>query len=105
MKINKDQLKRHILRNSEDFFRKHGIYFPRVRNMRRNVSTTCPFHSDRNPSFSVNLESGLWICFAGCGSGDIFSFYAKSKGLDPRKDFLKVMTEIAKESGYEVQNG
>lgn len=29
----------------------------------------CPFHDDTHPSFYINLESGLWICHAGCGAG------------------------------------
>ncbi len=28
----------------------------------------CPVHDDRRPSFSANLRSGLWHCFA-CGAG------------------------------------
>src|SRR5688500_14369944 len=40
----------------------------------------CPFHDDRDPSFSVNLENGLWRCFAGCGSGDVFTFEQKREG-------------------------
>ncbi len=28
----------------------------------------CPVHDDRNPSFSVNVRSGLWHCFS-CGAG------------------------------------
>lgn len=31
----------------------------------------CPFHGDSNPSFSINLNTGLWHCFAGCGGGAI----------------------------------
>jgi DNA primase len=29
---------------------------------------SCPFHTDRNPSFGINLDSGEWHCFA-CGRG------------------------------------
>lgn len=37
----------------------------------------CPFHDDRNPSLSVNPESGLWRCF-GCGeSGNAKQFAEK----------------------------
>lgn len=31
----------------------------------------CPFHSDSDPSFSINSRTGLWICFAGCGQGNV----------------------------------
>jgi hypothetical protein len=33
------------------------------------IEAHCPFHEDLNPSFSINEESGAWICHAGCGSG------------------------------------
>jgi len=38
----------------------------------------CPFHNDRNPSLSVNITSGGFICFA-CGAkgGDIIDFHRK----------------------------
>lgn len=37
----------------------------------RELVTHCPFHSDRSPSFAINLETGLWICYTGCGQGNI----------------------------------
>lgn len=43
------------------------------------ISALCPFHDDRRPSFSANEKSGLWICHAGCGSGNFDQF----------KDFFK----------------
>ena len=34
----------------------------------------CPFHGDKNPSFSVNPTNNLWQCF-GCGAGgDVIRF-------------------------------
>lgn len=30
------------------------------------ATAICPFHADTNPSFSVNLSSGAYRCFA-CG--------------------------------------
>lgn len=34
----------------------------------------CPLHNDNDPSFSVNLNNGLWTCHAGCGSGNMEQF-------------------------------
>ena len=34
----------------------------------------CPFHDDRNPSLSWQLDTGLWTCFSGCGSGNTYQF-------------------------------
>lgn len=31
-----------------------------------NAMVRCPLHEDRRPSLSVNLESGVWVCFS-CG--------------------------------------
>ncbi|MBC8403521.1 MAG: toprim domain-containing protein [Candidatus Marinimicrobia bacterium] len=43
----------------------------------------CPFHDDRHISFSVNLETGLWNCFASCGGGSAYDF-AQRIGVDPK---------------------
>jgi hypothetical protein len=43
----------------------------------------CPFHEDRNPSLSVNLSHGGFICF-GCGAkgGDVLAFHMRLNGMD-----------------------
>jgi DNA primase len=50
----------------------------------------CPFHQDSDPSFSINSETGLWICFAGCGEGNLFKFVQNYLGLKKNevKDWL-----------------
>lgn len=45
------------------------------------ASGLCPFHEDSRSSFSCNLVTGVWICFAGCGSGNIYQF-ADRLGID-----------------------
>jgi 5S rRNA maturation endonuclease (ribonuclease M5) len=37
-----------------------------VRSKGRELSAECPFHTDSHPSFSINANSGLWICYQ-CG--------------------------------------
>lgn len=50
----------------------------------RSLWALCPFHSERTPSFCVDLERRRWKCF-GCGaSGDVVDFIMKSKGLSFR---------------------
>ena len=58
------------------------------------VSGYCPFHTDKNPSFSYHLTDGLWKCFKGCGEGDAAD-YAKLKGLDP-KPFYRRASVVSK---------
>jgi len=37
----------------------------------------CPFHYDKNPSFSFEATTGNWICHAGCGKGALQLFREK----------------------------
>ena len=46
----------------------------------------CPFHDDRNPSFSVNVRTGWYRCFSSaCGEAgvNIVSFVGALLGLSP----------------------
>lgn len=35
----------------------------------RQAKARCPFHDDRSPSFGINVDTGEWNCFSGCGGG------------------------------------
>ncbi len=60
----------------------------------------CPFHDDHEPSFSFNKKTGLFQCF-GCGaSGSIFEFFALKRGVYPRCDLPKEISD----SAYEFHN-
>jgi hypothetical protein len=48
-----------------------GLLGQPVSERTQNALVSCPFHDDRLPSLSIDLDRGLWICFAGCGSGAI----------------------------------
>ncbi len=51
-------------------------------NGKKDVLCLCPFHEDKNPSFSVNMETGLYFCHA-CGEkGNAVQFIQKKEGLD-----------------------
>ena len=57
----------------------------------------CPFHPDKNASFSIYRSGQRWKCFAGCGSGDAVAFFAKATGLN-NGEALRKMHELA--GGY-----
>ena len=47
----------------------------------------CPFHEDKNPSFSIT-ETG-WKCFTGCGNGDQISFIEKIENIHFEEALIK----------------
>lgn len=59
----------------------------------------CPFHADKDPSFSVNESKQIFYCF-GCGTGgNSISFLTKLKGLK----FIEAVQELAKLAGKTIQ--
>ena len=61
-------------------------------------SASCPFHSDRTPSFRVFPDSKRFKCF-GCGvRGDVFEFLRRFEG----KGFPDAVRELAIEVGVPV---
>lgn len=56
-----------------------------------NLTGLCPFHDDRNNSFSVNLRTGLWKCHAGCGEGNFIGFWARRYGLSTKEAYKQIL--------------
>lgn len=53
----------------------------------------CPFHDDKNNSFSVDLATGKWHCFAEDEGGNYVSFYARLHGIDTKEAYKKILEE------------
>lgn len=58
----------------------------------------CPFHKDREASFSVNLKTGQWKCFAEGESGNFVSFWAKLNGTDTNTAYKEILRKYGIES-------
>ncbi|GEM_PF-2234341 len=59
----------------------------------------CPFHPDKNPSFSVSGEKGLYHCF-GCGaSGDVIKFIEDIENVS----FLEALEILGERVGIDVE--
>jgi len=58
----------------------YGLDFPAVKTQ---VKITCPFHDEKTPSLSINLEQNKWQCF-GCGmKGNTLEFVTYMEDADP----------------------
>lgn len=71
----KRKFNRDLLPSASDYYSKELKRFYRRKNQ---ATALCPFHNERNPSFSVNLTSGSFLYFScGISGGDIISFCMK----------------------------
>ncbi len=62
------------------------------------LSGSCPFHSERTPSFTVFPGTRSYYCF-GCGAGgNVVSFAMAINGLD----YVEALRLLAKEAGIQI---
>jgi DNA primase len=66
-----------------------------LRKRGKNYLGHCPFHSEKEPSFTVSNEKQIFHCF-GCGaSGSVFDFVMRTRNLS----FAEAVTELANRFG------
>ncbi|HLH29108.1 MAG TPA: DNA primase, partial [Acidimicrobiales bacterium] len=59
----------------------------------------CPFHTEKSPSFSVNVGEGLYYCY-GCGAkGDLITFVRETQHLD----FVGAVEYLAQRAGIALR--
>jgi len=64
----------------------------------KNWTGLCPFHQDKNPSFSVSPAVGSYRCWA-CGEkGDVFTWVMKTQGVD----FIGALKILAEKAGVKL---
>ena len=80
----------------EDVLKSWGLAF------RRRGSTmfaSCPFHSEKTPSFSITPGRNLWYCHSCHRGGDGIRFYMEREGMD----FLQAVEAIAKANNLHIE--
>ena len=80
----------------EDVLKSWGLEF------RRRGSTmfaSCPFHSEKTPSFSITPGRNLWYCHSCHRGGDGIKFYMEREGMD----FLQAVEAIAKANNLHIE--
>lgn len=71
----------------------------KLRRSGRTLIGSCPFHTERTPSFVVWPETGTWRCFGACNTGgDVFAFVMKREHWD----FGEALRELARRAGVEL---
>ena len=58
-----------------------------------NLTGLCPFHDDKNNSFSVDLKTGCWKCHAEDRGGNFTSFYAELNGIDTKEAYKAILKQ------------
>lgn len=69
-----------------------------VNGARDHVQCCCPFHDDRVPSFSIDLRTGSWKCWSGCGSGSFMQLLAALMGSDKAPSEIVFLKEHEKKT-------
>jgi DNA primase len=69
------------VREAADLAALVGQYTQLKRVGRRQVGL-CPFHAERTPSFTVNPEMGVYLCFGCQAKGDAITFVRETEHLD-----------------------
>lgn len=79
------------------------------RSLRPNPSDECRcqclFHDDSSPSLGINVRSGLWNCFAGCGGGSVFDFEMRLGDCKFKEARKRVYEVIGRAKGSVAGNG
>ena len=72
--------------------------FIKLKRSGSNLSSNCPFHDEKTPSFTVSQQKQFYHCF-GCGAhGTAISFLMEYQGLG----FIEAVTELANRVGLTV---
>ncbi|MBX3143596.1 MAG: DNA primase [Trueperaceae bacterium] len=58
----------------------------------------CPFHSEKTPSFHVNVDRGFYYCYGCQAGGDVFKFVMETQGLS----FGDTLRQLGERVGVEV---
>ena len=70
--------------------------FVQLRKAGQNYVGLCPFHSEKDPSFSVNSARQMFHCFGCKKGGDVFAFWMEYH----KTTFPEAMTDLAQK--YQV---
>ena len=56
-----------------------------------NLTGLCPFHRDKQNSFSADLTTGQWHCFSEDEGGNFVTFWAKYHNVDTKQAYKEIL--------------
>jgi len=66
----------------------------------------CPFHADKNPSMSIDIQNNFWFCFGCQEGGDAFKFHKKMQNQLGNNNEIKISRLYQRIiNGKEKKNG
>ena len=72
--------------------------YTRVQKRGSKYVALCPFHTEKTPSFNIDIDKGVYYCF-GCGKGgNIFTFIIEKEGFN----FPEAIEYLANKAGIEL---
>jgi hypothetical protein len=74
--------------------------FKKVRTSRLRFNISCPFHNDRNPSFTVYTDTNTFRCWSGCNDGkrgDVIEIVKLSQNVGTKKAIDILISEYGLE--------
>lgn len=74
-----------------DYRAEYAAVVQKYKLARDKLTGLCPFHEDRNNSFSVDLKTGKWHCFAEGRGGNFVSFWAELHGVDTKEAYKQIL--------------
>lgn len=87
------------IKNSADILTLIGE-FVRLKRAGKNYVGLCPFHSEKNPSFTVNPEKQIFHCYGCKKGGDIFTFWMEYHNVD----FVQAIKDLAERFGIDIRD-
>ncbi len=76
-----------------DYKTEYSRIIPKYKISGDNLTGLCPFHDDKNNSFSVDLKTGCWKCHAEDRGGNFTSFYAELNGIDTKEAYKAILKQ------------
>ena len=73
-----------------DYKREYESYIKKAKVSGSHLTGLCPFHEDRNASFSADLTTGRWFCHAESRGGNYVSFYAEIHHIDTKEAYRRI---------------